>query len=284
MLFSDYELPLDNPLSEAEYDELDDFMRSDSQPSDCMDISSLDGFLTALVVGPEEVPQSEWFPVIWGTRGGQPLFHSKKQEKRIRRLVTRFYHEVVRTFNVENGQFVPLFTYWLGEGKPQPSGMEWCTGFYLGFALRDEAWKPLCEDEEHGELLDPIFFFLDEEDRLEIAAGRDPESMREEMLGLIVPSVFGINDYWKKYLKVERERSLWRLRSVLRAGEARREEQLRCMLTDMNARHNRTLPEPPTRWLRLAASDRTGRPLPLWEWEGAPGMLQVHKLICPFCP
>src|SRR6516225_3333359 len=129
MLFSDYELPLDNPLSEAEYDELDDFMRSDSQPSDCMDISSLDGFLTALVVGPEEVPQSEWFPVTWGTRGGQPLFQSKKQEKRIRRLVTRFYHEVVRTFNVENGQFVPLFTYWLGEGKPQPSGMEWCTGF-----------------------------------------------------------------------------------------------------------------------------------------------------------
>lgn len=247
MLLRDDEIPLDEPLSEAEFDELDDFMYSVPMVTYCMDISSLDGFLTALVIGPEVVPESEWFPVIWG--GDTPKFRSKKQEKRIRDLVTRFYHGVVLTFAVD-GQFVPLFRYWLGEGKPRPSGEEWCSGFHLGFALRDEAWKPLCEDEKHAELLDPIFFFLDEESRLEIAAGRDPESMREEMLGLIVPSVFAINNYWKNYLKAERERGLRRVRNRLRAGAAQREEKLLGMLRDMKARSKSKTPLPPPGWLR----------------------------------
>src|SRR5215470_12346506 len=113
MLIRDDEIPLDNILSKAEWAELENFMDSPPKPRDCMDLSSMDGFLTALVVGPEEVPQSEWFPVIWGTRreGDPPIFRSKKQEKRIWNLVKRFYHDVVRTFAVEDGEFVPLITY-----------------------------------------------------------------------------------------------------------------------------------------------------------------------------
>ncbi len=204
---------LDETMSQADLDDLGKFLDSDALPKDCMDLAALDGFLTALVVGPDDVPPSEWFPVIWGTQGERPIFRSQDEENRIRRLVMRFYHDVVRTFWVEDGEFVPLFNYWLGEGKPRASGEEWCSGFYLGLSLRSDDWQPLCEDEEHAKLLDPIFWFLDEEDRQAISAGRDPEAMREEMLRSIVPSVFAINTYWKNYVKAQREKTY---REVLR--------------------------------------------------------------------
>ena len=44
---------LDEPLSETEYDALEAFFGSNAVPQDCMDLEMLDGFLTAIVSGPE---------------------------------------------------------------------------------------------------------------------------------------------------------------------------------------------------------------------------------------
>ena len=44
---------LDEPLSDAELDALEGFLASDAVPQDCMDLEMLDGFLTAIVSGPE---------------------------------------------------------------------------------------------------------------------------------------------------------------------------------------------------------------------------------------
>jgi hypothetical protein len=42
-----------------------------------MSFEMLDGFFTALVIGPERVPRSEYLPVIWGTDdGGGPIWDS----------------------------------------------------------------------------------------------------------------------------------------------------------------------------------------------------------------
>jgi len=54
---------LDEPLSDAELDELEGFLASDLVPPDCMDLEMLDGFLTAIVSGPESVQPSEWQPL-----------------------------------------------------------------------------------------------------------------------------------------------------------------------------------------------------------------------------
>ena len=47
---------LDNPLTEAEFEQLDDFLMNDEAPSDTMDMSMLDGYLAA--VAPDK-------PVRW---------------------------------------------------------------------------------------------------------------------------------------------------------------------------------------------------------------------------
>ena len=49
-------------------DALDDYPLSDHAPDDSMGLSDLDGFLAGIVVGPELIMPSEWFPVIGGGR------------------------------------------------------------------------------------------------------------------------------------------------------------------------------------------------------------------------
>ena len=42
----------DSPLSNEEIRQLDAFLMSDATPDECMDIVTLDGFLSALAIGP----------------------------------------------------------------------------------------------------------------------------------------------------------------------------------------------------------------------------------------
>ena len=60
---------LDEPLTDAELDELEGFLASDAVPQDCMDLEMLDGFLTAIVSGPESIQPSEWLPQVWSDGG-----------------------------------------------------------------------------------------------------------------------------------------------------------------------------------------------------------------------
>ncbi len=53
-------------LSDVEIDELTELLISDETPEECMDISTLDGFLTGLVTGPDTIMPSRWLPVVWG--------------------------------------------------------------------------------------------------------------------------------------------------------------------------------------------------------------------------
>ena len=62
---------LDEPLSDAELDELEAFLASDAVPQDCMDLEMLDGYLTAVVSGPEVIQPSEWLPQVWSEPRGR---------------------------------------------------------------------------------------------------------------------------------------------------------------------------------------------------------------------
>ena len=82
---------LDEPLTDPELDELEGFLASDLVPQDCMDLEMLDGFLTAIVSGPESVQPSEWLPQVWsdGGRSSNPAFRGSDQAQRIMGLMLR---------------------------------------------------------------------------------------------------------------------------------------------------------------------------------------------------
>ena len=90
---------LDEPLSETEYDALEAFFGSNAVPQDCMDLEMLDGFLTAIVSGPELIQPSEWLPVVWSDsqRSASPVFADNEQAERILSLILRLQSGIVRT-------------------------------------------------------------------------------------------------------------------------------------------------------------------------------------------
>jgi uncharacterized protein len=144
----------DLPLDEDELDELDAFLRSDAVGEDAMDVSMLDGFLTALAVGPTNLPPALWLPMIWGKGVSWP---SEKIAERLRALVLRHANYLLLYLREEPEAFEPLLLERDDENqKVVPVIDGWCIGFVRGMALDEASWKPLLEDDENGVLLDII--------------------------------------------------------------------------------------------------------------------------------
>ena len=132
----------DEPLSDDEFEELDEFLLSDRCPDDAMTMDSLHGFLTAIVIGPEQVSMSEWLPHVWGS-GGSPKFLSTDEQQRIAELMLRFLQEIAMTFEVAPKEFEPLFCEQEHRGKMLLDSEGWAMGFWAGINLRPAAWKPI---------------------------------------------------------------------------------------------------------------------------------------------
>src|ERR1700674_3345713 len=114
---------LDEPLSDVDYDELEAFLSSNVVPQDCMDLEMLDGFLTAIVSGPELIQPSEWLPVVWSDsqRSVAPAFADNEQAERILALILRLQNGIVRTLTDSPTRFKPLLYRPEEGGKGRPS-------------------------------------------------------------------------------------------------------------------------------------------------------------------
>jgi len=176
------------PLSEAELDELDGFLADESIEDRSMDVSTMEGFLTSIAIGPRTVLPSEWLPWVWDIEDGQAeaRFESEEQANRILSLVMRHYNAVVQTFLDEPVSFKSIF--WRGD---QWGAAEWCEGFILGFQFSKQAWSLLAVGQ-------PTWFapFLrlgtDEGIHLTNKLGDAEKWMNE-----IEPSLGRMHTYWK---------------------------------------------------------------------------------------
>lgn len=154
---------LDQPLSDKEFDELDKFLLSDRCADDGMAMDALHGYLTALVIGPEEVPLAEWLPQVWGDDAdATPTFKNDKEYERIVGLIARFMNEIAITLEVAPKEYEPLFCEHEWEGKPVLDGEAWAWGFTEGINLRTEAWEPIYTS-NIAPLMRPIYLLGAEE-------------------------------------------------------------------------------------------------------------------------
>ncbi len=149
-------MQLDQPLSDKEFQELDKFLLSDRSPDDAMTMDSLHGYLTAIAIGPEEIPMSEWLPAVWGENKEAPHFKNEKEFERIVNLIVRFMNEIVITFEVAPKEYEPLFCETEYQGKTLIDGEAWAWGFWEGMQLRQEAWQPIW-DSNLAPLMRPLY-------------------------------------------------------------------------------------------------------------------------------
>jgi uncharacterized protein len=165
-------MQLDQPLSEKEFDELDQFLLSDRTPEDTMTMDTLHGYMTAIAIGPETIMPAEWLLKIWGDDAKQvPKWKNAKEEERIVNLIMRFMNEVLVTFEVAPKEFEPLFCEAEHEGENLIDAEAWCWGFWEGMELRPGSWDPIFES-DLAPLMHPIYLLgadeIEEEELTEV--------------------------------------------------------------------------------------------------------------------
>jgi uncharacterized protein len=146
------------PLSDAELERMHQILERFGDKR-AMNLEQLDGFLAALLCGPDEVPQSEYLREIWGERN-EDAFTAQPILQDFAYLITRHRDAIAHT--LQSGDvFTPLL---LADEHGVSRGNDWASGFLRGMELRKKDWTPLVDDDENGGSLVPIFALAHEHD------------------------------------------------------------------------------------------------------------------------
>jgi uncharacterized protein len=196
------------PLSDEELDELDEFLLSDATSDETMVLEILDGYLTAIVVGPVTVMPSLWLPRVWGpTEEDAPEFETMDQAQRIMGLILRHMNGIIGSLEHDAGAHEPLIGTRLDPVSQREcaDGEMWAYGFMEGVALCPQDWAPLLNDSASSEAFRPIRLLggehLTEEEKALI---QTPEQ-RGRLSEKIPDSLGAIHRFWLPYREAMRE-------------------------------------------------------------------------------
>lgn len=201
-------LSLIAPLSDEEMDELDAFLLSDATSDRTMLLDQLDGYLTAILVGPTTLGMSQWYGGIWGPRDEDaPVFETMEEAQRIMQLIMRHYNGIVWSLEHDADSHEPMFDVFVSEtfSREYVDAEMWAAGFMEGIALCGPDWQALFDDPRGAEWLNPIRLLgaedLPEEER-ELTAS---PQQREELAERIQASVAAIYRFWLPYRQAVHE-------------------------------------------------------------------------------
>jgi uncharacterized protein len=180
-------LPIDAPLSEDEYAELDDFLCAGTAEDERLPVDEAHGFMTALIVGHAPVSPQAWLESVWG----RPVFADEAERERLTDLLLRMYREISTTLSVGQS-FEPLVVEIEEEGVTLVAHEGWCFGFMLAVSGDEERWNRLPKHEQA--LLGPIarLALLHVEDEPDI-----DEEEYEMLVDLLPGAVAGLHAYWE---------------------------------------------------------------------------------------
>ncbi len=143
------------PLTEEELASLDDLLTN--LPADgSMTLDGMDGYLTALLVGPAAIgASSDWLPVIWGgdQEPAPAPFASNQKRKRTTVLVLRHLRSIEAALSGPPDAWEPVFSVAEvpgTQGEELADATDWCLGFLAATDLAPDAWAPLRADPDIG--------------------------------------------------------------------------------------------------------------------------------------
>jgi uncharacterized protein len=142
------------PLTDTELDHLSAVLERFGDKRS-MNLEQLDGFIAALICGPELVPPSKYLPKIWGD---QTVFEDASSAQEFLSLIMRHWNAIADTLN--SGEvYLPLL---LEDESGIAHGNDWANGFLRGMEFGREDWALLLNDEDYGGPLIPIFALANE--------------------------------------------------------------------------------------------------------------------------
>lgn len=188
-------------ITDADLERLEEFLRSDAVPESAMDVPMLEGFLTALVIGPRMVMPSAWIPWVWDFEHGEQgaEFADMAQAQEVFGLIMGLMNRVADAFKRDPASFEPVFFRDAAWGAA-----EWCEGFLAATRLFDaDEWAALWTRDAmkpgDGGLVTP-FLRLGDEAGFEIT---QKEGSAQRWLDAVVPSLVAIHAYWLEQRPVQ---------------------------------------------------------------------------------
>jgi uncharacterized protein len=152
------------PLTGAELDALDTLLQT-MDSDGAMSLDGLDGYLTALLVGPGELlqrlPTAEWLPLVWGGDGpggndAAAPFASKRQRKATVVLVLRHLRHISHQVLQAPQDWEPIFSVAEKGAQEWVDARDWCTGFLQAVDLLPSAWDAAWDAAAVGPALAPL--------------------------------------------------------------------------------------------------------------------------------
>jgi uncharacterized protein len=198
-------------LSDRDLERLDTLLETHAVPRDGMSLEMLDGFLSALVVGPEPVGPQEFLATIFN---GEPDWATVAEAEDATALVLGLWNDIVARLKVPLGEgdemhaeAMPLLAYpplpetdaavdgqdddedpFAGAPDDFPLGAAWALGFLRGVSLRQAAWERLADEyqsieDDLGMLESLALFSTEQAEELGLEAADIPDlTMRFEMI------------------------------------------------------------------------------------------------------
>lgn len=202
---------LTTPLTIEEMRDLDAFLMSDATSDETMLLDNLDGYLTAIIIGPTTLGMSQWYSGIWGNHEqDSPRFETMEEAQQIMEMIMRHYNGIIWSLQDDADGHAPLFDIFVTEDQSREyiDGEMWAYGFMEGLALSRPDWQPLFDDPHGPEWLEPIRLLggddLTEEERERVTT----PAQRENIAKQIQASVAAIYRFWLPYRQAVHELQL----------------------------------------------------------------------------
>ncbi|ODS91702.1 MAG: hypothetical protein ABS45_10015 [Comamonas sp. SCN 65-56] len=208
-------------LGDAAADEYFELMGAGDLPEGAMSAEQADGYLTALVLGPDAPPTHEWLQIIFD-QPTLPLAHDTARRDRLLNLLCARYLDIQLRLAVpaEERSVDNIYTPWIAE-VPQEDritpyqlrddgtrrgdwlGREWAEGFHLAIA-DDPVWEELIADPEHHGLLAPVLLY-------QMGYNPDHRELQIDDDGTLpahlVAYVYAMRQWWRDWRRSERGQS-----------------------------------------------------------------------------
>lgn len=157
------------------------FLDADDLHDEALDYVAAHGYLTALSICPEPIPEREWIDALFAE---PPHYRSDAEREEIEGTLIQLKAHIGRQLAGDDDPELPCDLD-LGQDPDDSDLRGWCIGFMEGVFLREDVWFEDAEDEV-SELLLPIMvgsgLFDEQPEFADIA--RDHELMNE-MVGQI---------------------------------------------------------------------------------------------------
>lgn len=178
------------PLNEEELEWLDETLMKYGNDESVLDVSELDGMLTAILSGPTMIQPSQWLSAIWGREDQLPEWDSQQELERFLGLTFQHMNDIAERLFDAPDQFAPLFGCREIDGNEYTIVEEWCFGYMRGVAFSDWSGMP----KPLQQALEAIALHGDEANfsKLEQLTEQEYEASQEA----IGPAALQLHRYW----------------------------------------------------------------------------------------